>query len=228
MTHSFLENSKTNQLDSLLMVANRWISDIAHVGKTILPNHKHRRLAGIFYADVTNYTGLTEADEEGTHAHLMKYMDLVVGGIHAYHGKIVHFAGDAILAEFGDLLSMLTCAVSVQHNIGEANMEYPLQSQVQFRIGLNLGEVISDRGDIYGNTVNVAVRLESLAEPGGITVSDAVRVGIGNRLPFKYISLGEQWVKNINAPVRAYRLETQPDEVCEEDRSNVLLLDAGR
>ena len=224
MTHSLLEIVKQNQLDSFLMVANRWISEIAHGGKLFFPNHKSRRLAGIFYADVTNYTGLTEEDEEGTHAHLMKYMDLVVMGIHAYHGKVVHFAGDAILAEFGDLMGMLTCAMSIQHDIGEENAGFPLQRRVEFRIGINLGEVISDRGDVYGNTVNVAVRLESLAEPGGITVSDAVRVGIGNRLPLKYISLGEQWVKNINAPVRAYRLEIPTDETCEEDRSNVLSL----
>lgn len=224
MTHTIFNNCKPNPIESILTMTTRWIFEAIHDRKMLLINCPYRRLAGIFYADVSNYTGLVEEDEDGTHARLMVNMDIVGNGIRAFHGKTVHFAGDGILAEFGGISGMLECAVAVQRNLRKANANHSPQHQVRFRIGINLGEIIIDRGSIYGNAVNVAARLESLAEPGGIAVSDSVRNCIGNRLPIDYVPLGEQQVKNINQPIRAYSVEIQTDKVGKGDTVNVVQL----
>jgi adenylate cyclase len=163
-----------------------------------------RKLAAILYADVAEYSRLTGEDEEGTHRALRAYLDVIASHIQIHNGRVVHYAGDAVLAEFGAVSNALSCAVAVQCELDERNQELPYERQMRFRIGVNLGEVIADGDEIYGDGVNVAARLESLAEPGGICISDAVRTAIGKNLALEYEFMGEQNVKNIEETVRAY------------------------
>ena len=164
------------------------------------------KLAAILYADVEGYSRLTGQDESGTHRTLSAYLDLFAETIRAHRGEVKHYAGDAVLADFSTVSDALNCAVAVQQAIKEKNNEIPQAKRVQFRIGLNLGEVIVDRGEVYGNGVNVAARLETLAEPGGICVSGNVVDAVGAKLALHYEYLGEHRVKNIDKPVRAYRV----------------------
>ena len=168
-----------------------------------------RKLAGILYADVASYSRLTQEDEEGTHNRLITHLDLMTGLIRTYHGRVAHYAGDAVLAEFGEITTALACAVSAQRDINLRNQDVPTGHRVEFRMGVNMGEIIAERGDIYGNAVNIAARLESLAEPGGICVTDAVRITVGPRAGVEFVALGEQWVKNIAEPIRVYRVDFQ-------------------
>jgi adenylate cyclase len=165
-----------------------------------------RKLAAILYADVADYSRLTGEDEEATHRRLSEYLDLVSHSIGHHQGKVVHYAGDAVLADFSTVTNALECASSIQGDLYSQNLEFPDERKVQFRIGINLGEVIVDRDDIYGNGVNVAARLESLADAGGVCISDAVRTAIGSKLPLEYEFMGEQAVKNIKEPIRAYQV----------------------
>ncbi|MFC1680863.1 adenylate/guanylate cyclase domain-containing protein [Pseudomonadota bacterium] len=172
-----------------------------------------RKLAAIFYADVAEYSRLTGEDEEGTHRRLSEYLDLVSGEIARHQGKVVHYAGDAILADFNTGTAALTCAVSVQKKLVDRNRDLAEKQKVQFRIGINLGEVIVDRGDIYGDGVNIAARLEGLADAGGVCVSESVRSAIGSKLAVSYEFMGEQAVKNIREPLLAYQVRLDDGEV---------------
>jgi len=169
-----------------------------------------RKLASILYADVAEYSRLTEEDDEGTHRALGQYLDVITSLVADHSGRVVHYAGDAVLADFGTAVDAIVCAVHVQRELGERNSSLPDRRKVQFRIGVNLGDVIEDRGDIYGDGVNVAARLESIAEPGGICVSDAVRTSVGERLEFSFQDMGEQHVKNIVHPIRVWRIVLKP------------------
>jgi len=169
-----------------------------------------RKLVAVLYADVAGYSRLTEADEDATHRRLRADLDHFAGTIGACRGHVVHYAGDAILATFESAVDALTCAARAQEEFSRRNTDLPDERQVRFRIGLNLGDVIEDRGDVYGDGVNVAARLEGLAEPGGICISGSFHDAIGARLPFNYDFLGEQQVKNIRKPVRAYRATLHP------------------
>lgn len=168
-----------------------------------------RKLAAILYADVAGYSRLTGEDEEGTHRRLSEYLDVVSDTIGRCSGRVVHYAGDAVLADFGTVTDALACAASVQDDLAARNGTLSEDRRVQFRIGVNLGEVIVDRDDIYGDGVNVAARLESLAEPGGICISESVRTAVGGKLPLRYEFLGERSVKNIQSPVRAYAVQSE-------------------
>ena len=170
-----------------------------------------RKLAAIFYADVAGYSRLTGQDEEGTHRRVSAYLDAITEAIVEHNGVVLHFAGDAILADFATVSDALICAVNIQNDLDDRNGDLPADRKVQFRIGVNLGEVIVDRGEIFGNGVNVAARLESLAKPGGICISAAVFDSIGTKLPLEYEFMGEQSVKNIAEPVRAYTVLFRPD-----------------
>jgi TolB-like protein len=173
-----------------------------------------RKLAAILYADVAGYSRLTGKDEEGTHRRLSECLDAFTTEIQNHQGKVVHFAGDAILAEFPTVSNALTCAASVQRNLAERNEGLADERRIRFRIGVNLGEIIEDRDDIYGDGVNIAARLESLAEPGGIcisgTVYDVLSGSVRDQLSGKeglvFEPLGVQNLKNIVAPVVVYRL----------------------
>ena len=188
------------------------LADIDNVTATEAESHPslERKLAAILYADVADYSRLTGLDEEGTHRSLSSCLDLMTVLIERYHGSVVHFAGDAILAEFGTASNALSCAATMQQDLALHSEGLADDRKMQFRIGVNLGEVIVDRNDIYGDGVNVAARLEGLAEPGGICLSGAVFDAIGHQLPLDYSFLGERRVKNIDKPVRAYQARLKP------------------
>ncbi len=171
------------------------------------------KLTAILYADVAGYSRLTGEDEEGTHRRLSASLDAITASIKEHNGKVMHFAGDAVLADFATVSDAVICAVTLQRELGDRSRDLPEDRKVYFRIGVNLGEVIVDRGEIYGDGVNIAARLESLAEPGGICISDFVRGALGNKLPLDYEFMGEQRVKNIAEPVKAYRAQLKPDAV---------------
>jgi adenylate cyclase len=165
-----------------------------------------RKLAAILYADVAGYSRLTGEDEDATHRCLSTYLDIVAANVSAHRGRVMHYAGDAALAQFSAVLDAISCAISVQKELKDRNQDLPCERKVEFRIGINLGDVIEDRGDIYGDGVNIAARLESLAEPGGVCISGTARDAIGNKIPAEYRFMGEQQVKNIANSIRAYQV----------------------
>ena len=176
-----------------------------------------RRQVGIFYADIANYSGLTEQDEEGTHHRLVESMKIIKAYVSDNNGRVAHTAGDAILVEFKDIDSALHCAINVQLAAREMNAQLPVDQRVLFRIGVNFGDVIADHGDIYGNAVNLAARLEELAKRGGICVSESARSELEDNSPFKFVALGNQYVKNINEPVQVFWIEFDTEQVVDAD-----------
>ena len=165
-----------------------------------------RRLVAILYADVAGYSRLTGEDEDATHLRLSQYLDLISSTVEHHRGRVMHYAGDAVLAMFEAVVDALSAGVAIQNELHTRNQDLPDERKVRFRIGVNLGDVIEDRGDIYGDGVNVAARLESLADAGGICISESVRTAVGNKLGLDFEFMGEQEVKNIAEPVRAYRV----------------------
>jgi adenylate cyclase len=166
-----------------------------------------RRLTAILAADVAGYSRLMGADEEGTHERLRSRLrELIEPKVAEHHGRIVKNTGDGFLAEYPSVVDAVRCAVEVQRGMSERNGAAAVQKRIEFRIGINLGDVIAEDGDIFGDGVNVAARLEALAEPGGICVSRVVRDQVRDRLNYTFDDLGEQQVKNIARPVRAYRV----------------------
>jgi len=164
-----------------------------------------RRLVAILAADVVGYSRLMGADEEGTHERLKAHFrELVDPKIAEHRGRIVKNTGDGMLAEFSSVVDAVRCAVEVQRGMIDREPDVPEERRIRFRIGVNLGDVIVESGDIYGDGVNIAARLEGLAAPGGICISGTVRDHIGDRLPYAFEDLGEQNVKNIARPVRVY------------------------
>ena len=165
-----------------------------------------RRLAAILYADVVAYSRHTGEDEDSTHRELSRNLDRIAGDVERHRGRVVHYAGDAVLAMFDAVMDAVVCATAIQEELGRGGSEGSDGRRLQFRIGVNLGDVIEDRGDIYGDGVNIAARLESLADPGGICVSGTVFDAIGDKLAVRFEFMGEQRVKNIDKAVRAYRV----------------------
>ena len=165
-----------------------------------------RKLTAIFYADVAGYSRLTGADEVGTHKQLSAGLNLISGAIEEAGGRVVHYAGDAVLAEFQSVVAAVETAVGIQRQLAEDSADIPDDKCLQFRIGVNLGEVIVDRDDIYGDGVNVAARLESLADPGGVSVSGAVFEQVKGKLDVGFQDMGAQEVKNIAQPIHVYRI----------------------
>src|SRR5438105_533335 len=164
-----------------------------------------RRLTAILAADVVGYSRLMGADEAGTLAAVNTLRhDFIEGKVAEHQGRIVKLTGDGILAEFPSVVSAVACASEVQRGVWQRNKHVPLDRRVEFRMGVNLGDVIVEGSDIYGDGVNVAVRLESIAEPGGICVSQSVRDHVGNRLRVTFADRGEQQLKNIEKPIRVY------------------------
>jgi adenylate cyclase len=163
-----------------------------------------RRLAAILAADVAGYSRLMGADEEGTLERLKAHRrELVDPSIKGHRGRIVKTTGDGMLVEFPSVVDAVRCAVEMQRAMIDRNADVPEDKRIDFRIGINLGDVIIDGGDIYGDGVNVAARLEALAEPGGICLARTVRNQIRDKLPYAFEDMGEQNVKNIARPVRA-------------------------
>ena len=173
-------------------------------------DHFERKLSAILYADVAEYSRLTGEDEDRTHRQLRQNMKIISDEIVRFQGRIVHYAGDAVLAEFTTASSALHCSLAAQLDIDQANTHLPENQRVLFRIGVNLGEVIVDGGEIYGDGVNVAARLESLAVPGGVFISSTVFDSVGQKQNFVFEYQGEKTVKNIQRPVRTYSVALKP------------------
>ena len=165
-----------------------------------------RRLRAILAADVAGYSRLTGIDEEGTHVRLKEHLRALVDPCIAEHrGRVVKTTGDGMLAEFGSVVDAVRCALHVQRGMAERNKDLPPERRIEFRIGINLGDIILDAGDIFGDGVNVAARIEALAEPGGICLSDDVQRQRG-KLDASFEDAGEQRLKNIARPVRVFRV----------------------
>ncbi|MDH3688152.1 MAG: guanylyl cyclase, partial [Gammaproteobacteria bacterium] len=164
-----------------------------------------RKLAAILHADVVGYSRMMGEDESGTLARLKAHRkEFIDPTIASHHGRMVKLMGDGALIEFASVVDALACAVEVQRGMTERNKDEPEDRRIEFRIGINLGDVIVEGDDIYGDGVNVAARLESLAEPGGICISESVYTAVSKKLPVDYEFMGEQQVKNIEQPVRTY------------------------
>ncbi|HXR24273.1 MAG TPA: adenylate/guanylate cyclase domain-containing protein, partial [Candidatus Binataceae bacterium] len=165
-----------------------------------------RRLTAILCADVHGYSRLMGDDEEATLHTLTSHRKLIDSSIEQHHGRFVNSAGDSVLAEFASVVEAVSCAVEIQTLLKAENASLPPERRMEFRIGVNLGDVMVEGEQIYGDGVNVAARLESLAEPGGICISGTVHDQVRDKLALGYADLGEQAVKNIARPVRVWRV----------------------
>ena len=170
-----------------------------------------RKLAAVLSADAVGYSRLMERDESGTLAILKAHLQLMDSLVEKHRGRVVAVHGDNLLAEFDSVVDAVQSAVEIQNELKARNEDLPEESRMPFRIGINLGDVIEEEGNIYGDGVNVATRLESLAEGGGICISRSVHDHVKNKLGVGYQSLGSHSVKNIADPVRVYRVLPEPD-----------------
>src|SRR5262245_23433599 len=169
-----------------------------------------RRLAAILAADVAGYSHHTEVDEEASTAALRMYRAVVEESISSHRGHIFSSAGDGVVAEFPSIVEGIRCAVEIQNEIAERNSSVPEKQQMQFRIGVNLGDVIAEDNNLYGTGVNVAVRLEQLAEPGGICISQTVYDQVRKIVEIPFEDIGERRLKNIAEPIHVYRILPAP------------------
>ncbi|MBL8895579.1 MAG: adenylate/guanylate cyclase domain-containing protein, partial [Rhizobiales bacterium] len=168
---------------------------------------ERRRLAAIVMADVVGYSRLMEADETGTLATLRERRKLTLEPtIREYGGRIVKVMGDGVLVEFASVVNAVNSALELQRRMADSNNGVPEDRHIVLRIGINLGEVIGEGGDIYGDGVNIAARLESLAEPGGVCISGKVYEEVRGKLSLQFEDMGEQTVKNIARPISTFRL----------------------
>ena len=165
-----------------------------------------RKLAAVLCADVEGYSRLMGADEAGTHATFTVYRGVIAQSIVEHGGRIVGTAGDSVLADFPSVVEALRAAVDIQKEFAERTAQVPAERRLRFRIGINLGDVIVDGEDIFGDGVNVAARVQALAEPGGIAISGAVYDQVRNKLDLGFRDRGAHRVKNIAEPVRVYRV----------------------
>ena len=164
-----------------------------------------RRLAAILAADVAGYSMLMNTDEDATYiAWRSARAEVIDPGIEARQGRIVKHTGDGFLAEFPTVLAAVDCAVNIQREMGRRNQDLADDRQFQFRIGINLGDIIVDSEDIHGDGVNIAARLEAIASAGGVCISDDVYRQVRNKPGFEFADLGEHSVKNIAAPIQVY------------------------
>jgi adenylate cyclase len=175
------------------------------------PDQLKRKLAAILSADVKGYSRLMGEDEEWTLRTLNAYKEVMGSLIQQHQGRVVGTAGDSVLAEFGSVVDAVQCAVEIQQVLRAKNAMLPETRKMNFRIGINLGDVIEEEDSIYGDGVNIAARLEALAEPGGICISGTAYDHIENKIPLRYDYLGEHTVKNIVKPVRVYRARIEPE-----------------
>jgi adenylate cyclase len=181
-----------------------------------------RKLTAILSADVKGYSRLMEEDEEATIRTITEYREIITEQVKQHEGRVVDSPGDNVLAEFASVVDALKCAVQIQKEITERNFNLPENRKMEFRIGVNLGDVVEEGDRIYGDGVNIAARIESLAEPGGICISRTAFDQVKNKLNLGYEYLGEHAVKNIAEPVRVYRVLMEPEaagKVIGEERS---------
>ena len=169
-----------------------------------------RRLAAILAADVQGYSRHTERNEEASTATLRLYNTVVEEAISAHKGHIFSSAGDGVVAEFPSIVEAIRCALEIQNEVAERNKSVPESEQMQFRIGVNLGDVIAEGDNLYGTGVNVAARLEQFAEPGGICVSQTVYDQVRKIIEIPFEDIGERRLRNISDPVHIYRITAKP------------------
>jgi len=177
-----------------------------------------RKLAAILSADVKGYSRLMGEDEKGTVRTLNAYKEVMAGLIQQHHGRVVDAPGDNVLAEFASVVDAVECAVEIQKELKTRNADLPENRRMEFRIGVNLGDVIEEGEKIFGDGVNIAARLESLAEAGGICISGSAHEQVENKVAVSFEYLGEHMVKNITRPVRVYRVVMQPGVAHEMDK----------
>src|SRR3984893_2687414 len=177
--------------------------------RTLEAHRVERKLSAIFAADVEGYSRLMGRDEVGTLRTLTAYRVIIDRLIACHRGRIFSTAGDSILADFVSAVDAVQCAVEVQEAIAKANLDRPAVEKMHFRVGIHVGDIIGQGDSLFGDAVNIAARLEALAEPGGICVSGAVRDHIGTKLSVEFNDLGPQQVKNITQPVKAYRIRKE-------------------
>ena len=171
-----------------------------------------RKLTAILSADVIGYSRLMRDDEEATVRDIAAHRVLISDIVQQHHGRVVDSPGDNIMAEFASVVDAVNGAIKIQNEIKRSNTDIPKDRRMEFRIGINLGDVIEEEERIYGDGVNIAARVEGLAATGGIAISGTVYEHIKEKLSLGYHYLGEQDVKNISEPVRVYRLLTEPDD----------------
>jgi len=194
-----------------ILASNDWVAASAPVEEPVEESQVvERKLAAIFAADVAGYSRLMGLDEVGTLRRLQAYRVILDRLIAAHRGRIFNTAGDSVVADFASAVDAVECAVAVQDAIKKENEKRPVGEQMRFRIGVHLGDVIVEGQNLFGDGVNIAARLQALAEPGGICLSGVVRDQIGSRLPVGLTTLGEQRVKNIAEPMRAFRVGGAP------------------
>lgn len=178
-----------------------------------------RKLTTILSADAVGYSRLMGQDESGTFATLKAYRELTTERITSYRGQVVNTAGDSILADFPSVVRAVECAIEIQRAIAERNAALAPDKRMWFRVGINLGDVMVDKGDLFGDGVNVAARLQAMAEPGGILISGTVFDHVKDKLTVGFDALGAQVVKNIPAQVSVYRVvleggaQAAPEEI---------------
>ena len=173
--------------------------------RTMSDDKVKRRLTTVLCADVHGYSRLMEADEAGTMATLRRYRAAISGLVERHDGRVVNTWGDAVIAEFASVVEAVQCAVEIQQEISNQTRTRLRRSRMRFRIGINLGDVMVEGDDIYGDGVNIASRLQELAEPGGVVISRTVYDQVHNKLSVGFDCLGEQQMKNV-APVVSYRV----------------------
>src|SRR3981081_1256876 len=171
-----------------------------------------RKIAAIFAADIAGYSRLVAEDEEETLRRLASYRQVTDDFIARSGGRIFNTAGDAVLAEFPSAVEAVRCAIDIQESLRTRNMAYPPSRQMSFRIGITIGDVVERDGDLLGDGVNIAARLEGLAEVGGICVSRAVHEQVANKLSVQFADIGAQEVKNIPTPVHAYMVAMRRED----------------
>jgi len=180
-----------------------------------------RKLTTIFSADVVGYARLMSQDESGTLATLKTYREAMAGLIAGRRGRVVNTAGDSLLAEFPSVVQAVECAVQVQREVAERNVALPEDRRMWFRIGINLGDVMVHESDLHGDSVNVAARLQALADPGGILISGPVFDQVRNKLALGFDYLGPTSVKNIADDVPIYRVLLEPDAIAPSETGSV-------
>ena len=176
-------------------------------------NPLKRKLAAILAADAVGYSRLMAADEEGTMKILSVHRSVIDGIIEFHEGRIISTAGDSVLAEFASPVEAVRCAVEIQDALKTRNDSLPEAQRLQFRIGVNLGDVMEKGADLLGDGVNVAARLESIAEPGGICVSSSIYDQISGKLDLGFVDIGDQSLKNIQRPIHVYRVDRESRRV---------------
>src|SRR5262245_33449031 len=176
-------------------------------GVTSMPEDLERKLAAILAADIAGYSALMEADEEATVRDLKAHQAVILPLIAKHGGHIIDTAGDGILAEYASIVNAVECAVVLQNVMAERNAGIPAERQMRYRVGVNLGDVMHDKQRVYGDGVNIAARLESIAETGCVCISGEAFAHVHRRLQLRFVDIGEHQLKNITNPVRVYRID---------------------